>query len=300
VAWRGLALTLVPGSADAVPPFAPLAPAGWLLLLLAPLLLIASRGRPSLGALLVPLPFLLPAIPASVTVGLNADRYFYVVFAGMGVAIALLLSDWIAQRPRREGWRAAPRMQLSLALGLALILGAMTLERSGDWTDNETLFRASLERNRDNAYAAFHLGHELHVRQGDCEAALPFYRAAMSIDRRAGNNRQACLLELGRMHEAAAMGPALVKQDPENPSPAANTARALVRLGDLESAESFVREALVRDAARVRSWVLLGNVLGLQGRHGEAADAFERALALGPDDHQARRGLRIAQQLTPL
>ncbi|MCG8590387.1 MAG: tetratricopeptide repeat protein, partial [Proteobacteria bacterium] len=59
----------------------------------------------------------------------------------------------------------------------------------------------------------------------------------------------------------------------------------------------FALEALRRDETRARNWVLLGNLQGLQGRHGEAAEAFRRAIALRPDDAEAQRGLRVALQL---
>ncbi|MCG8592079.1 MAG: hypothetical protein MJE66_22515, partial [Proteobacteria bacterium] len=284
VALRGLALALVPGSADALPVLTPAPAVGWVLVGLVPLVLAVTRGRPALAASLTPLPLLAPAIPASAALGLCGDRYFYVGFASLGIACALAATAWLERQPPPGRRISGHRALAGAALVVALVLGSATFLRAGDWRDNESVFGASLARDPNNPYAAFHLAHELHARQNDCEAALPLYEAALAVEQRARNNRQACLLDLGRIREAAELGPALVAEDPTNPGPAANTARALAQLGAFASAERFALEALRRDETRARNWVLLGNLQGLQGRHGEAAEAFRRAIALRPDD----------------
>ncbi|MBW2421559.1 MAG: tetratricopeptide repeat protein [Deltaproteobacteria bacterium] len=285
VARRGLELVALPGAADALPLFAPSLVAGVATLLAGAISLAFARGRPVLGAILLPLPMLLPAAAASAESGIIGDRFFYVAFAGLAVASGLALSRL---------WEWNPR--LAAVAGLLIpALASGTWLRAADWTDNHSLFSASLERDPRNPYAAFHVGYTLHTEQGSCEQAIPYYLASQGVEPRAGNNLQACFVEMGRFEEAIALGGSLVQRDRRRGTPAANTARALLALGRVAEAESWAREALARQPDRPRTWVLLGTSLGRQGLHREALEAFRRALALDPENGSARRGLAVAR-----
>jgi Flp pilus assembly protein TadD len=52
-----------------------------------------------------------------------------------------------------------------------------------------------------------------------------------------------------------------------------------------------------RNGPTASSVVLLGNIVGMQGRHLEAAALFEQALALDPTSSEARNGLRVARRM---
>jgi tetratricopeptide (TPR) repeat protein len=283
VAGRGLVLFANPLAPDALPPVVPNLLVGSLALTAALVGLAAVPGRPWLAALLAPLPLLLPAALASLGNGYVSDRYFLPALLGTALAAA----SGYAALARRRAW--APAL-----FALPLLWAPCAAWRAAQWTDNETLFRAALARHPDSAEARFHLAYALHVEKGDCAAALPLYDRAAGESLRAGNNLQACLLELGRLAEAAEIGPGLAERDPLNPTPAVNTARALSLLGDQGGAERWAREALRRDARRTSAWVLLGNVLGLQERYAESARAFEAALDVEPGLAAARRGRSLA------
>jgi len=201
------------------------------------------------------------------------------------VASALALS-------RLGEWN--PRWVAVVAL-LIPVLASGTWLRAGEWRGNRSVFGASLERNPSNPYAAFHVGYSIHIDERSCERAMPYYRASLAVEPRAGNNLQACLIEVGRFEEAVALGPGLARRDLRRPTAAANTARALLALGRAREAESWARRALERDSGRARSWALLGTCVGRQGRHEEALDAFMRALELDPDNAVARRGREVAR-----
>lgn len=285
VAGRGAVLLANPLAPDALPPVVPSPLVGGLALLAALLGLAGARGRPWLAALLAPLPLLLPAAPASLGNGFVSDRYFLPALLGVALAAA-----WgYAALERRRAW--APAL-----FALPLLWAPFAAGRSAQWTDNETLFRAALARHPDSAEARFHLAYALHVERGDCAAALPLYDRAAGESLRAGNNLQACLFELGRLTEAAEVGPELAQRDPANPTPAVNTGRALSLLGDQAGAERWAREALRRDPQRTSAWLLLGNVLGMQQRYAESARAFEAALAVEPGLAAALRGRSLARR----
>ena len=284
VAERGVVLLVHPDAPAALPRFTPNPLAGVLVLLLALPALAFVPGRPWLAALLAPLPLLALAAPASLANGFVSDRYFQVALLGAAIAAAC----GYAALERRQRW--AP-----LLFALPLLWAPFTALRALEWRDNETLFRAAVARDPDSGEALFHLAYALHV-GGDCAAALPLYERAAQESARAGNNHQACLLEEGRLRQAAEIGPALAAGDPGNATPAVNTARALSLLGDQPGAERWTREALLREPQRASAWVLLGNVLGLEGRYAEAAQAFEGALGIEPQLGAALRGRSLARR----
>ncbi len=296
VTRRGLELLVVPGSADALSVHEPSVWIGVLALLVGAAAFSLLLGAPSSGrvarvrlpltALLAPLPVLAAAVPAAVQSGLVADRYYHAALPGVFIAAGFacgLLFERVAVS--RLLWLAVP----VLALGTAV--------RALEWRDDAALFQASLRRDPANPYAAFHVANHLHQRLGDCEAAVPLYRRAQRAERRAGVNLQACLLVLGRGAEAAELGPALIASDPSDGLAYENTAWAHNQLREPLAGERFAREALRLAPRRAMSWIVLGEALGQQGRHAEAARAFERALALDPGAASAARGAAKSRAL---
>lgn len=285
VAERGTVLLLDPSAPDALPPFAASAAGGVLAVLVGLPALLLVPGRPWLAALMAPLPLLVLAAPASLGNGLVSDRYFQTALLG----VALSAACGYAALEARRSW--AP-----LLFALPILWAPFAASRAQQWTGNEPLFRAAVARHPDSGEALFHLAYALHVDGGDCAAALPLYNRAALESTRAANNLQACLFEEGRLQEAAEIGPELAERDPHSATPAVNTARALSLLGDQAGAERWVREAIRRDRRRTSAWVLLGNVLGMEGRFAEAAEAFEGALAVDPDLAAALRGRSLAKR----
>jgi tetratricopeptide (TPR) repeat protein len=287
VAVRGVELFTLPNAPDAIAPFVPHPVVAGVAI---PVVLASLRwlpGRPWLVALLGALPLLALAAPASMANAVVSDRYYYAAASLLGVAAAFLYAA-IERAPRYA--QLAPTL-----VALPLLCIPFTTSRSLDWRSNERLFDAALARHPEHAHARFLVAHHLHTTKGDCESALPLYRAAMPTHPRAANNYQACLLDLGRSAEAARVGPRLAALDPDNPTPALNNARAFRALGDLAVAEKWAREGLHRNPRRAGSHVLLGEILGEQGQHAAAQAAFEHALRLSPELAPAQHGLRTAQ-----
>ena len=284
VAMRGVELILVPTAPDVRPAFVLQPIAGIAVAIVGLAGFAALPGRPVLGLLLAPLPFVALAVPASLANGVAADRYYYVALIGCAAAAGLAYQAL----ELRRAW--AP-----ILFGVPLLLAPFASSRAGDWVSNRELFGAALARHPDDPETLFQVGYDLHV-HGDCEAALPFYQRATNGSHRAGNNLQACLFTLGRFEEAASLGPKLAEQDRASATPALNTARALALLGRPGEALPWAIEAVRREPERTRCHVLLGQVLGQQGRHEEALQSFRRALAIAPDDAEASRGLQLAQQ----
>lgn len=288
---RFTSLLLLPAGADALPLLHPSSLLGGLVLLAGLGLLVGAWGRRPLAAIAA---LLLPVLPAAVAMmhsGLASDRYVVPAIAalalGLGLAAERLLARASPARTRLAGLIAA-----LLLLGLALLQGGRAL----DWTSDAALFGHSLARDPGNAHAAFHVAHDLHTRQDDCDAAVPLYRQGLAADPRAGTNLLACLVALERYDDALAEGPAIARATP-SPAPAASLARAASLAGQLPLAQQWAQEAVARDADNARNQLLLGKLLAQGGQLDAAAAAFSRAAALAPNDQEAPALLARVQAL---
>jgi tetratricopeptide (TPR) repeat protein len=221
---------------------------------------------------------MLPCALISAQISMVGDRYYYVGFAGIGIAVAVLF-DWLSRTVRWPLWALVPACAYATWL------------RGFDWTNDTTLFESSLARGEHHR-AAFFLAWRYH-QAGDCEHAIPLYEQAIDVDGRAGPDLQACLVELGRYEEAAALGPTLVKAPRVRVTAYLNTARALVQLGRLDEAATWARGGTQLAANDPRAWVMLGNLLGMQGDVANARVAFETARRLSPDNPDAHAGLAL-------
>ncbi|MFT4978430.1 MAG: tetratricopeptide (TPR) repeat protein [Myxococcota bacterium] len=282
---RGGELVVQPAAADIAAPYVGHPLAGAAALGLGALAWGLAWGRPRVAALAGALVVLLPAAPAAAQIGLIADRYFYLPLA----FVAVVAAGVVEARLPEGRWRA-------VLWGLPLILAPLMGLRAAEWTSDARIFGASLARDPSNPHAAFHVAYDLHQRAGDCAAAEPLYRQAVSVEPRAGRNLQACLLELGRLDEAAAMGEQLWATAPGHAGVAANTARAMGGLGALDSALSWAGRAIDAAPERADLWVLRGNLRGLAGVLDEAEDDFRQALALAPGEQAAQAGLEAIAQ----
>mgnify|MGYP001338794984 CR=1 FL=1 len=244
-------------------------------------LTVGSWGRPRIAAATGLLVLALPGALAAAHTGLMSDRYLHMGVVSIVVLVAAAI-----------GLRTPPRVLWSLPIGLAVITGI----RAWHWTSDVRLFSAALGRDQANGRAAFHLGHALHRYNDDCLGAVPLYRRGIDADPRAHTNLQACYVALGDPSAALALTEAAAAAQPANPNPPANGARAAVAMGRLELAERWARVAVERDPMRVRNVLLLGNILGQQGRCNEALPMFRSALEIDPSSAGAMRGVAACQK----
>jgi tetratricopeptide (TPR) repeat protein len=276
-ALRGVQLALVPSSVDALPMYTSRPVLGGLVLLAGAAAVYASWGRPTLAGICAAALVLVPNAAASAQNGVLGDRYYHLILAALAVGLAVF---------------AAGRARLPpLAWSIPLLLACLTFVRAGDWQSDEQVFGHSIAADPANPFAAFHVAHDLHVRKGDCAAAVPLYQLGMAVDGRAGNNLLACLLDLGRLEELRERGPEIARRSPDNPGPPANLARAAQRMGDLEAAERWALQATRRGRGRASHFVLLGHIASARGRPADAAAAYRRALEINPANDEARVGL---------
>lgn len=102
------------------------------------------------------------------------------------------------------------------------------------------------------------------------------------------------LVKQGRLAEAQEQFRFALDDNPGEVRARINLGNVLGQMGDLAGAEREFRQALAA-GENTEAWNNLGYALYLQGRSAEAVPCFERALALDPENGQARNNRQAAQ-----
>ncbi len=133
-----------------------------------------------------------------------------------------------------------------------------------------------------------------HVAAGRYAAALALIDTALSAradDAQLQLARISTLLAWGRFHEARS-GLAQLAADPrQSPKHSARLAAAMLHLGNLKDAETWMRRAIAGDSSSAAHRAGLAAVLHRQDRLDEAAAAYRGIQAQQPDDFDAAMGL---------
>jgi tetratricopeptide (TPR) repeat protein len=195
-----------------------------------------------------------------ITVGEQAmaDRYSYIPFIGLFVAIVWSLdaaaSAWRIPNP----WRAVA------AVAAVFILGCLTYRQLGYWRDDETLWRYTLSVTERNYMAHNNLALAL-AKQGRSEEAVVEFRAATALHKYPSDQVLALAfyeLRIGHPQDA------------------------------IEECDSVLRNS-VDPKAHAVAWSAMGQA-HLQLRHYDrAADSYQNALRLSPENGMALIGSGI-------
>ncbi len=192
-----------------------------------------------------------------------ADRYSYIPFIGLFIAIAWLASELVTKRSMGHA-RVAGLAVAGVAIVAAFAF--RTYREAGCWRDGTSLFSRALEVTSDNYIMHNSLGNELFG--DDPEAAKRQFELALRIEPNyapALQNLGAVLLQQGRLDQAIPRLRRASELDPESFSARANLGQALMTKGDF----------------------------------GGAAAAFEQALRLNPGNEEIRAKLVEAREMQP-
>jgi tetratricopeptide (TPR) repeat protein len=168
-------------------------------------------------------------------------------------------SGIVLQLKQRQLWRHP--IGYGLCGALLASLTALTWHQSTMYTDIETLWRTTIERNPTAWMAHDNLG-ALLFREGRVREAIVHFQKAVEIDA-------------------------------EQPEPQANLGNALLQNGDVEKAIAQYYNALRIKPNYAEVHYNLGNALLHNGRADEAIDHYEKAIALKPDYADAHNNLGI-------
>jgi len=202
-----------------------------------------------------------------------------------------LLNDLGRQNDLVAAARAWVRLAPEQAAGwIELAAGLLTLERP----DEASVAAETAERHDPRASRAPQLAGEAFYRLGRIEQATAAFARAVALAPNDGAlvyNHAIGLHQLGRLPDAIAGYRRAAVLDPRHAGIRHGLALALASLGDGEGAIVGYCEAIRLDPTDVPSYVGLGVALQKAKRFVEAGEAFERALAVAPDDPLALSNL---------
>jgi tetratricopeptide (TPR) repeat protein len=208
-----------------------------------------------------------------------ADRYAYVTFVGLFVALAWLASELVERGP---AWTRPVAAATAVALLAACVL--QTRRELAHWRDSETLFRRALAVTSGNYVACQNLAHHLNENNRPAEA-LPLLEEALRLRPRypeARVNLGRSLFLLGRVDEAIPQFEQAIALRPDDPVALNNLAFSRMNQGDLaETVRLYARALdLQPDWAEVQHRA--GIVQIMQGDPQGGGARLERAAALAP------------------
>ena len=244
---EGLSAFYPRGSPEQLGAVGPLLLAALLLLALTALAFLRARAQPYL--LVGWLWFLGTLVPVIGLVQVGdqalADRYTYVPYVGLFIAVAWAADDLL---PRLPGGGRTLAM-----VGAALVLActALSWRQVGTWRDAESLWTRALEVTPDNATAHVHLGNLLGAK-GRHDEELHHFREAVRL----------------------LPGAAAVRH---------NLGTALARRDELAEARSNFEAALRINPKLAESQLALADVLGRQGEFHVSVSLYVAALDAKPD-----------------
>ena len=190
-----------------------------------------------------------------------ADRYTYLPFVGLALALTFSFAELVDRAPR-----ARPLATGLAACAAVLLLGVLTVKTRAQvevWRDTETLFENSLAVTRANWFAHGELGIALAAR-GELERARAEFEASLRIHPRYAR----ALANLGALS---------------------------ARAGRVDQGIAQLRRALELEPNLSGGELALGIALEPTGRLAEAAAAYRAALARDPRDRSA--ALQLARLL---
>jgi tetratricopeptide (TPR) repeat protein len=264
-----------------------------------------------------------------------ADRYAYLPYIGLFIAVVWTLEAFASEHRIRTVWCGAP------AVAVLLAFGALTYRQIGYWHDDETLWHYTLrvtdgnyvahnnlalmlagENRSDEAVAEFRAAKALHKYPPDQVLKLAYYELRVGHPQEAAQESESVLhsssdpkiesvawslmgqsqLDLHHPELAGESYQKALQLNPENGIALVGSGILALRDGRPEKAETQIAHALQFDPSAV-NFLLLSEALRREGRTAEAEAATAQAQKISPDLSEARnaagRFLTVAG-VTPL
>lgn len=217
------------------------------------------------------------------------DHFQYLASIGPLIALTAMLHRFL------------PGRGFAVAVGAwAVVLAALTMGRSIVFSEAETLWRDTLEKN-DSAWMAHQNLGVLLDNRGATEEAIRHFRRAMEFrpdDYKLHVNLAVALGRLGRRDEALEHFDAALRLNPESWTAHYNLATTLAAVGRNDDAIRHFEAALEFKPDMAAAAYNIGVILERQGRPGEARLQFRRALDIDPEFTAARARLERLESKT--
>ena len=220
-----------------------------------------------------------------------ADHFQYLASLAIIVPLASLLTRTVV---RISSGNTIPTL---FSAALVLVLSVLTWRQSAEYSDVETLYRATLARNPSSSLAHNNLGAFLSQTPGRLEAALAEYDLALQIESNypeAHLNRGSVLSQMpGRLSEAIAEYRIAIGLKPEYAEAHNNLGNALMNVGGkLQEATAEFQAAVRLKPDYAEAHNNLGNALShIPGRLQEGISEYKAALRINPGLMEAHNNL---------
>ena len=224
-----------------------------------------------------------------------ADHFQYLASVGI---ITLVAAGITFTFERRQPSHGPPGYFLSGAL--VACLSILTWRQSAMYSDIETLWRTTIEKNPSAWMAHNNLG-ALLLKRGKVDEAIVHFQNALEIKPNevgAEANLGNALLQKGRLDEAIAHYSTALQMRPADAEVHYNLGNTLLRKGQLEEAATHYQKALEIDPGYADAHNNLGILFFQQGKLAQAIAHYQKALELNPQDIQARANLAWALATT--
>ena len=224
-----------------------------------------------------------------------ADRYAYLPFVGLFIMICWGASEWADRRQLSVGWQ--------MAVGVVVLVGlGLTARRQLNlWSDNTLLWSRivsvesqGLQASPNNWVAEDVLGHAL-LNLGEVEAAIPHFRAAMTLNPSDPDSnvnvgtyeqrRRNLPGAIAQYQKVIAMTQSTPRLDVQSRAQAfSNMGYAYRELKDYGHARENFEQAVKINPEDARSWLGIGIMAHKSGDLKTAVAAYTNALKTDPFD----------------
>lgn len=221
-----------------------------------------------------------------------AERYTYVPYIGVFIAVVWLVGDAVVKSPK---FRVASQL---LAVTVIVACAVRTEAQVKVWKDMVTLFSHVLEIDPRGAVPNTSLG-VAYARLGRYADAQEYLKRALDYspnDYEAHNNLGTNLGEQGLTQEALKEFRLSLAIKPDQAAAHSKIGRILAETHQLSAAIEEYNQALRFDPANAYAHNDLGVVLFQLGDYEKAAEQFSDAVRIDPAYADARRNLDLAQE----
>jgi tetratricopeptide (TPR) repeat protein len=232
-----------------------------------------------------------------------AERFLFIPSLGFALVVSFLFYKYLGYE-KIKTWKSKSIISF-LLLGIFLLYGVKTISRNSDWKNNLTLFSKDTETLPQNAKLAFYYSNIL-IKEYDKDSQPKHLQSSLSSLLKAvevNPNFHWAQYNLGLTYEKLKKPQEALAAFIKTLELSPNHIMSHTMLGKLYGSslndpikaqyylEKVVNEFKQEDAVALQ---YLGNVYGMQGKHNQAIEVYERSLSIEPNNINTLQNLGTA------